>query len=185
MPVIFTTAYDQFALDAFKVYSVDYLLKPIQFEDLNNAIKKLKKISSYHSSPLNWEAIQKLISQNATNFKERFILKSGNKLSYKHASEAAYFFADGKTTYLVTKKENRKYIIDYTLDELEAVLDPKLFFRINRKFILSIGSVSEVRGLISSGMEVKLNQPCEYDLSVSRDRSQKFKAWLDKWKLFV
>ena len=179
-PIIFTTAYDQFALDAFKYYSIDYLLKPIQLDDLRTAINKFKKISAYQSAPYDWQALKTLLTQATNKPKERFILKSGNKLFYKHVSEIAYFFAEGKTAYLVSKKENRKYIIDYTLEDLEKVLDPKMFFRINRKFILCIDSLAEVKGLVSTRMEIRLNQPCEHELSVSRDRSQHFKAWLDQ-----
>ena len=124
--------------------------------------------------------MQALLKKATNQHKERFILKSGNKLFYKQASEIAYFFADGKTAYLVSKKENRKYIIDYTLEELEKILDPKIFFRINRKFILCIDSLAEVKGLVSTRLEIKLNQPCEHELSVSRDRSQEFKSWLDQ-----
>jgi DNA-binding LytR/AlgR family response regulator len=180
IPIIFITAYNEFALDAFKYYSIDYLLKPVQLGNLQAAINKFKKISGYQSSPPDWKALQMMLRQATTPHKERFILKSGNKLFYKNASEIAYFFADGKTAYLVSKKENRKYIVDYTLEELEKILDPKMFFRINRKFIVSIDSLAEVKGLVSSRMEIKLNQPCEYELSVSRDRSHGFKSWLDQ-----
>src|SRR5688572_5600013 len=105
LPIIFTTAYNQFALDAFKYYSIDYLLKPIQLGDLQAAINKFKKISANQSAPPDWQALQMLLRQATTQHKERFILKSGNKLFYKHTSEIAYFFADGKTAYLVSKKE--------------------------------------------------------------------------------
>ena len=180
-PIIFTTAYDQFALDAFKYYSLDYLLKPIQLDHLRAALNKFKKISANQSAgSYDWQALQTLITQANNKPKERFVLKSGNKLFYKQVTEIAYFFAEGKTAYLVSKKDNRKYIIDYTLEELEKILDPKMFFRINRKFILCIDSLAEVRGLASTRMEIRLNQPCEHELSVSRDRSQEFKAWLDK-----
>ena len=179
-PIIFITAYNQFALDAFRYYSIDYLLKPVQLDDLRAAINKFKKISANQSVTTDWKALQALLKKATNQHKERFILKSGNKLFYKQASEIAYFFADGKTAYLVSKKENRKYIIDYTLEELEKILDPKIFFRINRKFILCIDSLAEVKGLVSTRLEIKLNQPCEHELSVSRDRSQEFKSWLDQ-----
>jgi DNA-binding LytR/AlgR family response regulator len=178
-PIIFTTAYNQFALDAFKFHSIDYLLKPVQLEDLRAAINKFKKISTNQITPIGWEKLQKLLLQASNQYKERFVVKSGNRLFYRSASEIAYFFADGKTAYLVSKKDNRKYVIDYTLEQLDKILDPKLFFRINRKIILGIDSVVEVRGLMSARMEVKINQPCEHELTVSRDRAQNFKAWLD------
>src|SRR5688572_18188834 len=102
-PIIFITAYNQFALDAFRYYSIDYLLKPVQLDDLRAAINKFKKISAYPSATPDWGALQALLKQATNQHKERFILKSGNKLFYKQASEIAYFFADGKTAYLVSK----------------------------------------------------------------------------------
>ncbi len=181
VPIIFTTAYDEFAIHAFKFYSIDYLLKPIQREDLQNAVDKFKRISTpktLHQEEIN--ALKEFLSQSSKSYKERFLIKSGSKLVYKLTSEVAYFFADGKEAYLVTKTENRKYLIDQTLEELERILDPSIFFRVSRKFIVCINCIAEVKGLVSTRLEVKLNQNCEHDLSVSRDRAQDFKNWLDR-----
>lgn len=112
-------------------------------------------------------------------YRKRFLIKSGNKIQIKQAEEAAYFFADGKAAYLVTKKENRKYIIEHTLEELESALDPLIFFRISRKHIVNVDCIAEVKGLVSTRLEVKLNQACEHELSVSRNRAQAFKNWLN------
>ncbi|HPH45432.1 MAG TPA: LytTR family DNA-binding domain-containing protein [Chryseolinea sp.] len=181
VPIIFTTAFDQYAMQAFKVYSIDYLLKPLQQTDLQKALDKFKKLLSPTAlSAEDLVSLKALLAQSTKSYKERFIIKSGNKLHYKPASEVAYFYADGKSAFLVSKKENRKYLVDHTLEELESTLDPKTFFRISRKFILAVDSISEVKGLISTKLEVKLNQPCEHDLSVSRDRAQDFKNWLDR-----
>ncbi len=180
VPIIFTTAFDQYAIQAFKLHSIDYLLKPFQLADLQKALDKFKRLSSPASLSVDdITSLKLLLSNKIRTFKERFIIKSGNKLSYKIASEVAYFFADGKATFLVSKKENRRYLIDHTLEELESTLNPQLYFRISRKFIVSVDSIAEVKGLISTRLEVKLNQPCEHDLSVSRDRAQDFKAWLN------
>lgn len=124
------------------------------------------------------EGFLELWSKTSTPYKRRFLIKAGNKLQYRPVADVAYFFAEGKQAYLVTKSENRKYLIDQTLEELERVLDPAVFFRINRKFIVCVDSIVEVRSL-GSRLQVKLNQPCDYDLSVSRDRAQVFKSWLD------
>ncbi len=178
-PIIFTTAFDQYAIQAFKLHSIDYLLKPIQQNDLQQALDKFKRTTSppaLTGEELN--ALKLLLAQSSDSFKERFIIKSGNKLQYKHASDVAYFFADGKMTFLVSKKENRRFLIDHTLEELETRLDPKFFFRISRKFIVAVDCISEVKGLMSTKLEVKLNQSCEHDLSVSRERAQNFKNWL-------
>jgi len=181
VPVIFTTAYDQYAIQAFRFYSIDYLLKPIQQDDFQRAIDKFRRRTSGTTlEPIEITALRDLLSRPSRNFKERFLIKSGNKLQYKLSADVAYFFAEGKEAYLVTKKESRKYLIDQTLEELERVLDPAVFFRISRKFIVNIDCIAEVRGLISTRLEVKMNQTCEHELSVSRDRAQVFKNWLDR-----
>ncbi|MBX2961260.1 MAG: response regulator transcription factor [Cyclobacteriaceae bacterium] len=179
VPIIFTTAYDQYALQAFKHYSIDYLLKPIKKEALVTALSKFKKVVAQQPS-INLHQLKEILTKSSSDFKERFLIKSGNKLQFKSANEVVFFFADGKVAYLVTKGENRKYIIDHTLEELMELLDPERFFRISRKFIVCIDAIAEVKGLISSRLEVKLNQPCEHDLTVSRDRVQEFKSWLDR-----
>jgi DNA-binding LytR/AlgR family response regulator len=178
-PIIFTTAFDQYAIQAFKLHSIDYLLKPIQQSDLQQALDKLRRITPPPALTVEeLNTLKSLLVRNHLSYKDRLIIKSGNKLQYKFTADVSYFFADGKTTFLVSKKENRKYLIDHTLEELEKMLDPKSFFRINRKFIVAIESIVEVKGLISAKLEVKLNQPCEFDLTVSRDRAQDFKNWL-------
>lgn len=177
-PVIFTTAYDQYALQAFKHFSIDYLLKPIQLEQLLGAIKKYKRFENHNVN----EQLQQLtswVSNSREEVKERVLVKSGNKLFYKSTDEVAYFWAESKEVYIFTLKDNKKFLIDYTLEELEGKLDKKLFFRINRKAIINVNAIAEVKGLISTRLEVKLNQPCIHELAVSRDRSANFKSWLD------
>lgn len=177
-PVIFTTAYDQYALQAFKHFSIDYPLKPIQLEQLLGAIKKYKRFENHNVN----EQLQQLtswVSNSREEVKERVLVKSGNKLFYKSTDEVAYFWAESKEVYIFTLKDNKKFLIDYTLEELEGKLDKKLFFRINRKAIINVNAIAEVKGLISTRLEVKLNQPCIHELAVSRDRSANFKSWLD------
>ncbi len=180
-PVIFTTAYDQYALQAFKHFSIDYLLKPVQQADLNNAFAKWKRLGA------NQENVQQQLSQlkewllsEKQKPKERLLIKSGNKLQYKPSEEVAWFFADGKEVYIYTRNDNKKFLIDYTLEQLESLLDKQKFFRISRKAIVNADAIAEVKGLISTRLEVKLNQPCEHELTISRDRSAAFKAWLDR-----
>ena len=179
-PIIFTTAYDQYALQAFKHFSIDYLLKPVQQEDLNAAINKWKRITS-QSDRFNDQILQlkDWLNKEKTKPKERILIKSGNKLQYKPTNEIAYFFADGKEVYIYSLKENKKYLIDYTLEQLETLLDKQKFFRISRKAIVNADAIAEVKGLVSTRLEVKLNQHSEHDLTISRDRSANFKAWLD------
>lgn len=179
VPIIFTTAYDQYAIRAFKFHSIDYLLKPVQYEELQQALSKLKRLSNASTS-IDINTLKKILLESPKHYKERFVIKVGNKLQYKQTTDVAYFFAEGKEAYLVTKSENRKFLIDQTLEELEGVLNPEIFFRISRKFIVNIDSILEVRGLSSLGMEVKLKQGTEHSLVVSRERAQKLKKWLDR-----
>ena len=179
-PVIFTTAYDQYALQAFKLHSIDYLLKPIQQHELAFA---LKKFNTLHSKSLNthqWDVLKQLSKIPFRTYKQRFLVKTGNRLLYKPSSQVAYFYADGKIAYLVTRQDNRKFIIDHTLEELDHLLDPGSFFRISRKFIVNIESIAEVKGSISSRMEVNLSVRTELPLQVSRDKIHDFKKWLDR-----
>lgn len=180
-PIIFTTAYDQYAIQAFKHHSIDYLLKPIKKDELHFAMAKFNKlVTNQQLQPETIGKLKDLLNAASKKYKERFIIKSGNKLHFKQAEEIAYFFADGKEAYLVTRTENRRHLIDHTLEELETALNPSIFFRISRKFIVNITSIAEVRGQVTKGLEIKLNQPCEHELTISRDRSQDFKNWLNQ-----
>jgi DNA-binding LytR/AlgR family response regulator len=180
-PIIFTTAYNQYALEAFKQYSVDYLLKPIQQTDLARAIAKFKKLTRAETAAQkDWEEFKRLFVQKNSTYKERFVIKSGNKLQFKTTDDVTYFFAEGKEAYLVAKKDNRKYIIENTLEELEQLLNPQQFFRISRKFIVNVASILEVKGLISTRLEIKVSVQTEHVLTVSRDRAHDFKRWLSQ-----
>ena len=179
-PIIFITAYDQFTLKAFKVNSIDYLLKPVQKEDLRLALEKLKKLNRKGLNGDELDLLKEIIKSKGQSYKQRLVIKAGNKIQFKPAEEVAYFFADGKEAYMVSRKENRKHLIGYTLEELEEILDPRDFFRISRKFIVRADAIAEVKGLISSRLEVKLIQNTEHELAVSRERAQDFKSWLDQ-----
>ncbi|HEY3402166.1 MAG TPA: LytTR family DNA-binding domain-containing protein [Ohtaekwangia sp.] len=179
-PVIFTTAYDQYALQAFKLHSIDYLLKPIQQHEVYAALKKFKLLhASYTLNTNQWDVLKALAKMPVQSYKQRFLVKSGNKLLYKHIGQVTCFFADGKLAYLATT-DHRKFLIDHTLEELELLLNPETFFRISRKVIVNRDAITEVKGSISSGMEVFLNPPVDFALSVSRDKITGFKKWLDR-----
>lgn len=181
-PIIFTSTNDQYALQAFKHFSIDYLLKPIQQEDVDKSLEKWKRINFHQASFINNQVVQlkDWSKKEKQKPKERLLIKSGNKLQYKPTEEVAYIIADGKEVYIYTKSENKKFLIDYTLEQLESLLDNQKFFRISRKVIVNADVIAEVKGLISTRLEVKLNQPCEHELSISRDRAPLFKAWLDQ-----
>ena len=178
VPIIFTTAYDQYALQAFKHFSIDYLLKPIELEQLLPALNKYKRLGR-HNVNTQLQKLADWVSSDRQDYKERILVKSGNKLFYKSTEEIAYFWAESKEVYMFTLKENKKFLIDYTLEELEQQLDKKVFFRISRKAIINVSAVAEIKGLISTRLEVKLNQPSVHELTVSRDRAANFKLWLD------
>lgn len=182
VPIIFMSANDQYALPAFKHFSIDYLLKPIQQEDVEKALEKWRRMVPNQASLINEQFIQMKdwVSKEKQKPKERILIKSGNKLQYKPTEEVAYFYADGKEVYIYTRTENKKFLIDYTLEQLETQLDKEKFFRISRKAIVNADVISEIKGIISTRLEVKLNQPCEHELTISRDRSSSFKAWLDR-----
>jgi DNA-binding LytR/AlgR family response regulator len=179
VPVIFTTAFDEYALQAFRFLSVDYLLKPIQQEHLCTALAKYKTLGGKFLPMDELNKLKELILSDRKSYKERFLIKAGNKLLFKNTDEVAYFYADGKVVYLVSRADRRRFVVDHTLEELEEVLNPQDFFRISRKFIVSIHCLAEVKGLLSGKLELKLNMPCEHELLVSRDRSSIFKQWLN------
>ena len=181
-PVIFTTAYDQYSLKAFKVNSIDYLLKPVKYEELEGALDKLQTIreSGSEMPKLDYEIIKQLVGGHQ-RYKRRFIVKFGNRIQYKPVDDIAFIEADGKIVYIASRSQNRKFIIDHTLEELDSyLLDPEEFFRINRKFILKIDSINDVKSYTNSRLEIKLNVPCEQTLIVSREKVRAFKEWLNR-----
>lgn len=181
-PVIFTTAYDSFALQAFSHLSIDYLLKPIDREPLERALNKYQQLSKSEQTMFAASDMLELKKLLITNrqFKSRILVKAGNKIQLKPVDEIAYFSADGKEVYLIPKGGTRRYLIDHTLDELINLLNPETFFRISRKFIVNIDSIIEIRGMISRKLEVGLTHQTDSVLHVSRERTQDFRKWLDR-----
>lgn len=179
VPVIFTTAYDQYALHAFRFLSIDYLLKPVSEDHLCSALEKLRKLGSDERVQAGEiRALRELILSTRREYRERFLIKTGNKLLFKVVEDVAYFYADGKVVYLVTR-DSRRFMVDHTLEELEQTLDPSKFFRISRKAIVGISSIAEVRGMISGRLEIRLSQTADQPLEVSRERASTFKKWLN------
>ena len=179
-PIIFTTAYDEHALKAFKVNSVDYLLKPIKPAELINAYNKYKELhlNNNKSPEIDYAKIANLISQNHPEYKERIVTRFGGLIKVINISDAAYFYTENKVTYVCTKQKN-KFAIDETLEDLEHVLDPKIFFRINRQFIVSIGSIEKMVVVSKSRVKISLNPPSEFETIASTERSSHFKKWLE------
>ncbi|WP_026993760.1 LytR/AlgR family response regulator transcription factor [Flectobacillus major] len=180
-PVIFTTAYDQYAIQAFKINSIDYLLKPLDFDELSQALNKYHQLH-YDRKALDTTDIQRIIqSIEASNkkYKSRFLVRYGDSLQYKTIDEIAYFFADDKIVYLVCH-DGKKYIIDYTLEQLEQHVQPEFFFRLNRKIITKIDAIAKVKTSPNGRLFIQLKPAFESETYVSKERSVEFKTWLDQ-----
>ena len=177
-PVIFTTAYDQYAIEAFKVNSIDYLLKPIKKEELANAVNKFKKISASATPPaIDINKLLQSLNPGATEYKKRFVVRYGEHIKTINIEEVVYFYTEDKVNFLCTK-DSRRFVIDFNLDSLESTLDPKTFFRINRQYIIGIHSIAEMFAYTKSRVLIKLNPPAKHETIVSTERSAEFKHWL-------
>ncbi|MGE5109008.1 MAG: LytR/AlgR family response regulator transcription factor [Sphingobacteriales bacterium] len=176
-PVIFITAYDQYALEAFKLNTIDYLLKPVKKEDFLNAVNKFKKHQPQPSPKLDIEKIISSFQSAQQEFKKRFVVRYGDHIKTINTEDASYFYTEARANFMVTK-DTRRYVIDYNLDQLETLLDPKIFFRINRQFIIGIHSLDEMLTYSKSRVMIKLNPPCKIETIVSTERSGEFKQWL-------
>jgi DNA-binding LytR/AlgR family response regulator len=181
-PVIFTTAYDEYALKAFELNSVDYLLKPIKSEKLQQSIEKYKNLkSTFSSSQLNFDA-QKLIETIQDSKKEytsRFLVNKGNSLLIINVNDIAYFHAEDKMVFITTF-ENKKYLINNTLDKLETSLKPKKFFRTARQFLVTARAIHKIHNYFNYKLKLELQPPPETDVIVSKARVSDFKEWLTR-----
>lgn len=176
-PIIFTTAYDEYAIKAFKVNSIDYLLKPIGLSDLKTAINKF---NTQQNVPKNTVNMQHQVAHEMLNKsqKTRFIVKMGDNLNSIKIEDIAYFVAEEGIVILVNQ-DGKRYPIDYTMDALEAILSHELFFRINRKMILNINQIIQVQSYFNGRLKMKLKLQMNDDCIVSRERVADFKKWLD------
>lgn len=177
--VIFTTAYDEYALRAFKLNSIDYLLKPIDEDDLETAINKFKarNVSAPNLS-LDFEMIKKmLVNPIDREYKKRFTIKMGQQLKMIAIDEVECFYSENKGTYLHTF-DNRDYLLDTTLEQLETELDPKDFFRISRKFIIPLKGIKEIQMYSNSRLKVILPTYKDDEVIVAREKVGDFKNWL-------
>jgi len=178
--VIFTTAYDEYALQAFKLNSIDYLLKPIDDEDLAKAVAKYKtRIPKQQSVTLDFDDIKKLlVNPIEREYKKRFSVKVGQHLKLINIEDIECFYSENKGTYLYTT-EGRNYLLDTTLEQLENELEPQQFFRINRKFFVNIHAIKDMVSYTNSRLQIKLNSFNEQEVIVARERVKDFKNWLE------
>jgi two-component system response regulator LytT len=177
-PIIFTTAYDQYAIEAFKVNSIDFLLKPIKKQDLENAVAKFRKVTTASPAPaIDINKILQSFNPSGIEYKKRFVVRYGEHIKTINIEEVVYFYTEDKVNFLCTK-DGRRFVIDLNLDTLESTLDPKTFFRINRQYIIGIHSIGEMLAYTKSRVLIKLIPPAKHETIVSTERSADFKLWL-------
>lgn len=178
--IIFTTAYDEYALKAFKLNSIDYLLKPIDDEELESAIKKFEiNRPEKHDLMVDINEIKKLlVNPLDKNYKKRFTIKIGQHLRMVGTEDIECFYSDQKATYIYTQ-ERKNYLMDFSLEQMEGELDPLKFFRVNRKFIVNINAIKDIISYTNSRLQIKLNNFSELDIIVSREKVKEFKKWLE------
>jgi len=178
-PIIFTTAYDQYAIKAFQLNSIAYLLKPVRKQELEAALSKFEKLQK--APQIDFEQILMQLRGEQPGIKQRFLINFGDKIIRVNATDIAYFYAYDKGVYLRTW-QNSSYPVDFSLDSLEQKTDPEKFFRINRKYLVHLDSIAKMKAWSRSRVKLTLNPPADDDLDtiVSIERSGVFKKWLDK-----
>ncbi|MEL7271211.1 MAG: LytTR family DNA-binding domain-containing protein [Bacteroidota bacterium] len=178
--IIFTTAYDEYALQAFKLNSIDYLLKPIDDEELESAVKKYRNFKPEHQKiSVDFNDIKKLlVNPLEREYKKRFTAKVGQHLKIINADEVECFFSENKGTYAATV-DGRNYLMDTTLENLEDELSPDVFFRVSRKFYVNVNHIKDIISYTNSRLQIKMNRFSEQEIVVSRERVKDFKLWLE------
>lgn len=177
--IIFTTAYDEYALQAFKLNSIDYLLKPIDTDELKNAVVKYKeRIPNRQAMAIDFDEIKNLlINPLDREYKKRFTVKIGQHLKMIPIDSIECFYSENKGTYIHTN-DNRDYLLDLTLEQLESELDPQSFFRVSRKFYVNIQAIKDIISYTNSRLQIKLNSYQDQQVIVSRERVRDFKDWI-------
>ncbi len=184
-PIIFTTAYDEYAIKAFKVNSLDYLLKPIDEEDLQAALTKYRqwnppqKNEPGPATTITPEKFETLMNMLGRTYKERFVIKVGDHLRSVEVKDADHFASQEKATYLQTK-EGKRFIVDFTLDQVEALVDPARFFRINRKYLVAFSAIRDIVAWSNSRLRIVLHNSDDFEVIVAREKVNAFKEWLDR-----
>ena len=178
--IIFTTAYDEYALQAFKLNSIDYLLKPIDDEELEKAVKKYEAFKpGQEKLAVDFEDIKKLLTNPLEReYKKRFTTKVGQHLKIINADEVECFYSENKGTYAATT-DGRSYLLDTTLENLEPELSPENFFRVSRKFFVNVAHIKDIISYTNSRLQIKMNTFNEQEIIVSRERVKDFKLWLE------
>lgn len=176
-PVIFTTAYDSYAIRAFQVNSVDYLLKPIEKEPLTKALEKYKLI--FEKGASSDQSLDDLSAQIVKSYKTRFFVKIGNHFHSVPVDNIDCFYIVERAVFFKTN-EGKNYSLDYSLDQVQQLVDPEKFFRINRNYLIQINAIQDIYNYSSSRLGIKINNINHLDLIVSREKVSEFKKWLDR-----
>ncbi|WP_232834941.1 LytR/AlgR family response regulator transcription factor [Pleomorphovibrio marinus] len=176
-PVIFTTAYDEYALKAFEVNSIDYLLKPVDEQSLKKSLDKFEHLNKQF--PQGIDQLLFSIKEKTIQYRQRLMVVYGSKLKAVKVSDVAYFFADNKLIYLM-EKSGHSYVLDETLDQLHPTLDPSLFFRVNRGFIVNIDAIAQMNSYSRSRIKIDLMPKCDKECITSTEKTPDFKAWLSE-----
>lgn len=180
VPVIFTTAYDEYALKAFKVNSVDYILKPVDKDELERAFRKLRNlVKSSKDTTVLLENINQAMSQLTKKHKTRFVTKVGEHLKMIDVDQILYFYSQDKATFCHTQ-DSRNVLVDFTLEQLEEMIDPAIFYRVNRKYMISARAVKDIINYTNSRLRLILSGTTDNDIIVARERVSEFKEWLDR-----
>ena len=178
-PVIFTTAYDEYAVQAFKVTAVDYLLKPIKVNELAAALDKFKRVFQVAKTPNYEPLLDTLRRQEAgSSYLRRMLIRFSNSYKLVEMSDAAYFYTKDKITFVVSRSSGKRFPVDYPLDKLENLLNPVSFYRINRQFIVNVAAIKEMHPYSKSRVKIDLEPPTDLETIVSTERSADFKKWL-------
>ena len=179
-PVVFTTAYDAYAVKAFELNSLDYLLKPIRLDRLQQTIERYKQQQELAATPMlhKLESVLQSLQQPGEKYKSRFLVKAGSKLLPIEIEQAAYFYRDEEVVQLMTYA-GKRYAVNYSLEELESLLDPKMYFRLNRQVIASFNALAEIHSYFKGKLKIELKPAAPYEVIVSQERASVFKEWLE------
>jgi DNA-binding LytR/AlgR family response regulator len=177
-PVIFTTAYNEFALRSFNVNSIDYLVKPYDYKDIKKALDKFRNFREMFLPPES-DLVKKIVFPEKPEIKKRFLVKLGDRYRSIKSEDIAWFVFDDGLTFAVTF-ENARFPVNYSIDQLSALLEPALFFQVNRKYLVNIESIRNIHAWFNSRFKIEIVPATEEDVIVSRERAKEFKLWLDR-----
>lgn len=184
-PVIFTTAYDEYAIRAFQLNSIDYLLKPVKLTDLMRAINKYESLKDQYgkddseSVNITKSQLEGLLNLGQKEYKSRFVAKIGDQIKYIPIEDVAYFYAEDNVVFLVSKSANR-YIIEYSIEEIDSLVEPKNFYRLNRSVVAHINAIDKVYKYLNSRLKIELKPESEKEVLISRAKVSDFMKWMDR-----